>query len=562
MRPREYGLLFAAGLLVVGLVAAFLPVPGYMDAEYYFATGQRLAAGQGFSEPFLWNYLDNPQGLPHPSHAYWLPLTSLFAAAGMKLGGSLTFHAAQIGFVLVAALLPPLTAALANALTRSVSSARLAGILSIFSFFYLPFLPTTDTFALYMFLGGGLLLLLTVNRLKKTGSSPNKNFVEPSIAAPENQPRRHKHIKNDFTPLVSWCLRGEKYIWIRSVTFGLISALMYLSRADGLLWLLIALLALNLTLKVRRVRYSLALLAGFSLLALPWMLRNYSIWGTPFSPGGSAALWFTNYDQLFIFPASQVSFAHWLQSGLVAIVKARLWALGQNLQTALAVQAEIFLAPLILLGAWRLRHQPTVQVGLLAWVLTLAAMTLVFPFAGARGGFFHSGAAVQTLFWALAAAGLDVFLEWGVRVRHWSPQVSRSVFFSAILGFAALLSVYSVGGRVLGLGYKNQPWGAGQTAYIQLQDQFQRLEIPIETVILVNNPPGFYLASQRPAIVIPDGNVDTLLSVAERFGAQIVLVEANHPHGLDALYDNPIAYSQFELLWSDGINHILRIADE
>ncbi|MBC8330699.1 MAG: hypothetical protein H8E28_01835 [Anaerolineae bacterium] len=515
MSKWAFVFLFLLGLLMTGLVGNFQSAPGYMDAEYYFSTGRELAQGQGFNEPFLWNYLDDPQGLPHPSHAYWLPLTSLLAAAGMKLGNSLAFHAAQFGFILCAAGLPVLTAALAFSLTQKTSSALLAGILAIFSIFYIPFLPTTDTFALYMLLGGAII------------------FVPAKIESP----------------------------LLRAVILGLLAGLMYLSRADGLLWLLIALWMLNCDLTIGRMRYSLVLLVAFSLLALPWMLRNYSIWGTPFSPGGAAALWFTDYDQLFAFPAAQINFSHWLQSGFAAIMKARLWALGQNLQTALAVQGEIFLTPLIILGAWRLWHQRRVQVGIAAWGLTLIAMTFVFPYAGARGGFFHSGAALQTLFWALAAVGLDVFLEWGVRVRHWSPRGSRIVFSGAVIGFAALLSVYLVGGRVLGWGAGSQPWGAGQAAYVDLQVELQRLDIPTEAIILVNNPPGFYLASQRPAIVIPDGDMDILLAVARRYGAQIVLLESNHPRGLDDLYNNPTAYSQFELLWSDGESHILQIVD-
>ena len=516
MSKRVFGFLFLLGVAGIGWVGSFQSAPGYMDAEYYFATGRELAQGKGFNEPFLWNYLDDPQGLPHPSHAYWLPLTSLLAAAGMKLGGSVAFHVAQLGFILCAGGLPVLTAALAYSLTRKKNTALLAGILAIFSFFYLPFLPTTDTFAVYMLLGGAIIYM------------PAK--IESLLP--------------------------------RAVILGLLAGLMYLSRADGLLWLLIALWMLNSDLTTGRVRYSMALLVAFSLPALPWMLRNVAIWGTPFSPGGAVALWFTNYDQLFAFPASQIDFSHWLKSGFAAIVNARLWALGQNLQTALAVQGEIFLTPLIVLGAWRLRRQRPVQIGIAAWGLTLIAMTFVFPYAGARGGFFHSGAALQTLFWALAAVGLDVFLEWGARVRRWSPRGSRIVFSSAIIGFAALLSVYLVVGRVLGWGAGSQPWGAGQIAYADLEDQLHRLAIPAEAIILVNNPPGFYLVSQRPSIVIPDGDVDILLAVARRYGAQIVLLEANHPQGLQELFENPIAYSQVALLWSDGESHILRIINE
>lgn len=91
MKKSDYLILFILGLLVSYLAAWMEPVPGYMDAEYYFSGGLRLAEGNGFTEQILWNYLDQPQSLPHPSHTYWMPLPSVVAAAGMLLTGSNTF---------------------------------------------------------------------------------------------------------------------------------------------------------------------------------------------------------------------------------------------------------------------------------------------------------------------------------------------------------------------------------------------------------------------------------------------------------------------------------------
>jgi hypothetical protein len=110
---RDYLMLFIVGLLVALAVAVLQPVPGYMDADYYYAGGIRLASGHGFTETIAWNYLNNPQSLPQPSHAYWYPLASLVAAAGMSLTGKINFVSARILFVLMAAAFPPVVAALA-----------------------------------------------------------------------------------------------------------------------------------------------------------------------------------------------------------------------------------------------------------------------------------------------------------------------------------------------------------------------------------------------------------------------------------------------------------------
>jgi len=96
--------------LVNLMVANFQAVPGYMDAEYYALGGRQLAAGEGFRENILWHYLDDPDGLPHPSHGYWMPLGSIVAAAGMKLVGSDGFPAARLYFFMIAMLVPLATA--------------------------------------------------------------------------------------------------------------------------------------------------------------------------------------------------------------------------------------------------------------------------------------------------------------------------------------------------------------------------------------------------------------------------------------------------------------------
>ena len=100
--------LLATGL-VVNLGAAFwVRTPGYMDAEYYFTTALRVGEGEGFTEPYLWNYLDDPTGIPHPSHLYWMPFTTMIAIGSMMVFGT-SFRLAQIPFLILTIALPILT---------------------------------------------------------------------------------------------------------------------------------------------------------------------------------------------------------------------------------------------------------------------------------------------------------------------------------------------------------------------------------------------------------------------------------------------------------------------
>ena len=85
MKPRHYFFIFLIGLIVRIGVGLLQNNPGYMDADYYFIGGRNLAEGNGFSEFVIWNYLDNPSKIPHPSDGYWMPFASILAAIGMIL---------------------------------------------------------------------------------------------------------------------------------------------------------------------------------------------------------------------------------------------------------------------------------------------------------------------------------------------------------------------------------------------------------------------------------------------------------------------------------------------
>jgi hypothetical protein len=114
---------------------------------------------------------------------------------------------------------------------------------------------------------------------------------------------------------------------------------MSLARSDGLLWLGITFL-MGLTLRIRvsplLTRHSLLItrnlvvsLLGFLLIMFPWYARNLSVYGSLLAPGGSRALWLDNYDQTFMYPASQLTMQSFLALGWKEIISDRLWALTQ-----------------------------------------------------------------------------------------------------------------------------------------------------------------------------------------------------------------------------------------
>lgn len=491
MSARRYSLLFLCGLLVAAVIAAFQGVPGYMDADYYYIGGQHLAAGEGLSEMVLWNYLDDPAGLPHPSHTYWMPLTSVFTALGIQLLPFMPqFEAAQVVFILLTALVPPITATFAYKLLEDQKLATLAGLLAALPGFYSAFYPTTDAFVLVTLLGG----------------------------------------------LFFWrTLQLDR--WKHFLMLGVLAGLLHMARADGLMWLAVIAAAIYYKRQsINPLSSNVAALVGYLLVAAPWLWRNLTQFGTVMPPGGSAGLWLLDYDELYTYPATILSFTRWQQAGIAQLLTDRGWAWGLNLLTALAVQGEIFLGPLALIGAWQLRKKLTIKLGWLAWGLVFAVMTLVFPFPGARGGFFHSGAAFMPLVWTLAPLGLKTGISWMAGRRKWQPQQAWRVFSMGLLALAMVVTVFTAVNQL------RAPWDGSTKQYQQVEAHLRTLGAQADHMLMVNNPPTYYAVTQRPAIVIPHGNLDNLMQAAARYRPDYLILDANNAKALGDLYQEPQDY--------------------
>lgn len=486
---RDALLLYLLALGLMGGVALALQTPGYMDADYYFGGALRLAQGAGFSEPYLWNYLAPVTALPAPSHLYWMPLTSLVAAAGMVVFGD-SFRAAQVMMVLTAATLPVLALYIARVeLGGSRRVGWVAGLLAALGGFFLVRWGTTDGFGLYGLVGTGF-LLTTAHGLRGPG-------------------------------------------WRCWLAAGLLAALAHLTRADGVLLVGVGgLLALGYAVRERwpwqRLLMAWGLLVlGYLLLMGPWLVRNVLVIGSPLAPGGSQSLWLHDYNELFNYQ-QPLTLADYLAPGWGAIARQKLDGLWQMAQNMVAVQGLIVVTPLIVLAAWQRRRDPLVQTGLLYEAVLVLVMGVVFTLPGVRGGFFHSAAALHPLLMALGALGLDAAVDWAAaRLPHWQPEAAKPRFAGLLLAVAAVLTL-AVTVRPL------QTWNADVALYAEGQ-AWLAANAP-EAVLAVGNPPGWWAGTGHAAVVIPNGDAEMLWAVVEQFDVDVVLLDANHPGGLADVY--------------------------
>jgi hypothetical protein len=525
---RSLLILFLLALLA--RVVAILPQdqPSYMDAAYYYDIALNLAQGQGLTEPFLWNYLDNPAGLPHPSHLYWMPLPTLVAWTGLVLFGH-TYQAAQIPFALLSAVFPLVSYWVALQTTGNRRHAWLAGLLTVFSGFYVLYWGHTDNFTPFALAGS----LSLVAAWRASQARPKSEAGGLALGA------------------------------------GVLAGLAHLSRADGPL-LLVAIavsnikyqipndksqttnpksLISNLQSLISGLRFDIwhlvFVILGYTLVMLPWFARDWAVAGSPLPATGAQSIWLTTYDDLFSY-GRELSLPTYLAWGGSNILRSKLDALWLNMQTLIAVLGMVFLAPLALVGGWQLRRHPLYQLAAWYGTLLFLAMTFVFTFPGQRGGLFHSGGALLPFIIAAAPVGLDAIVEWAAaRRRGWDVRLATQVFGIGLVGMAILVSGFlyyrGVGARA------RQPEAVAPystlAAWLAGRGEANAL-------VMVGDPPGYWYYSGGLSIVVPNEPVETTLAVADRYGAHYLVLDANRPAPLASLYEGTTAHPRLNLVES------------
>lgn len=503
---RDGLLLFCLALVVRLAVAAFVPQPGYMDSAYYAAGAAQLARGGGLCEPFLWNYLDDPAGIPHPGFLYWMPLPSLLAAPfAVLVPGS--FFALQLPFATLSALLPLVAYGLAWQTVERRRAAWLAGLFTLFSGFFFPFWTLPETFAPYA-LFGSLALWLAGGKMREA----------------EN---------------------GQYAI---SLFVGLLVGLAHLTRADGILLLPVVVLVPLISSKSRIKHHAsriTVVIFGYLLVMAPWFLRNLSVTGAPLSPAGTKTLWLTDYDDLFCY-GCDLSLRFYLAWGWDNILHSKLFALWANVQRFLAEDCLIFLFPLVIVGLYRLRRRPSFFLAIIYFFLIYLTHSLAFTFPGWRGGFFHASGVLLPFLYAAAVEGLDAVVGWAARRRrNWNRRQAQAVFVAAVVLGAVVLSAYAMVEKLL-------VWRDTDLIYKEADHWLAQQKAEI-AVVMVDNPPAFWYHTGRPAVVVPNGGPDTLLAAADRYGVQYVLLDPNRPAPLARLYDGTTSHPRLRPVatWKD-----------
>lgn len=510
---RRSGVAFA----LVALVGAFLitrwtVAPNYTDAYYHLNAANRLASGQGLTDAYVWTYVGALDHLPMPSHLYWMPLTSFLAGVSMMLFNAPGNYAvAQLPFVLMFAATACVGFWIGGLLGGTARHAWVAGLLTLLSGFYAKFWGALDTFAPYALVGS--LCLVVIGLAARMGSLGSR------------APKKYTDLMSKHRPL--------RYFAVTAFVAGMLAGLGHLTRADGLLLLIVAAFIIILEHRyayLKRIILLLALLAaGYGLIMLPYFARNLNEIGTPLPLGGTQAIWFDEYNDIFNYPPD-ASPATLFADGLGAFIDGRREALVNNIGTFVAVEGMVILTPLMLIGLWRRRHDGFLYPFALYALGLHLAMTFVFPFPGYRGGLLHSAAALIPFWAALGVAGLDDVVNWvAKRRRRWKAQTAKQVFSGGLVVLALGLTLYiGLSGRV----YPQSP-----ALYGELLDT-----LPADARILSDDPPELYYYTGMGGAMLPNAAPETLLEIARRYEIDYLLLKqdtAGMPAPLLGILENP-----------------------
>lgn len=449
---REVGPLFLLFLLALGtrlLFGSFLPFPGLDDPPFYLTVARNLAEGRGLVIDVIWSYLVPFRAVTHPSNELWMPLPSLVLFPFFKLFGPGLIVAQTVG-AFVGAALAPLTWLTARAISQSPGVALFSGLLVAVNPL-LAYQAVSADSSVYFAVFGAAALLLSATRL-------------PFFA-------------------------------------GVFSGIAYLARSDG------ALLMILLMLQDRTAKRAGAVLLGAALVAVPWLMRNYSVFGTTVPvPALSLAL-LPDYSGLFRYTSPLPELDWGYQAAL------RMQALGHNLGLVL-VQALFPIAPLAIAGFVTARSSPVVVKGGIALAGVFVLTALVFPVPTIHGTFYHSVGAFLPLLTVLAVIGL-FRLGRSIGQRLFEDASFTSVVFAAAALFLTLIQLAMA---IPAASELHGHWaGQFETASNWLSERRRG-------TVMTNEPHTLHYASGAPTIMLPWGDSpDAAREAAQRYGARHVV---------------------------------------
>jgi hypothetical protein len=124
-------------------------------------------------------------------------------------------------------------------------------------------------------------------------------------------------------------------------------------------------------------------------------------------------------------------------------------------------------------------------------------------------------------------------------MRGWSLNSARNFFSAGLIGLALLLTVLVSSSRLFDTQTRRLTWNDSFDLYARLERFLTTKGALPDDVVMVNNSPGYYVSTKRPAISIPYSPLDDLCEAAQRYKARYLLLEIDQIPGNSDLFRGP-----------------------
>lgn len=368
-----------------------------MDAAYYHIMVDQLENGKGFTEPFIWHFLNDYHSIEHPMD-YWMPLgIVLYYIARLCCGvaGEIWLN------ILIWSTLSILVYIEVLRVAKSIVASAFAWLTMLFCGRYLFYLLTTDNIVFYALLG--------FFYFKFLGYKKSRWHVTAAIGG-----------------------------------------LCTLTRIEGILIALFGGLC-----ELYRTR-SFKVIIGYTFVLMlvlsPWLVRNYRVFEHPW-PSNSKALLLRQYDDMFNRNAA-INIDNYWKLGLHTIVKQKLNGLWYSMLNLVAAPGLLIMYPIWLAGLIQLWNRGG-NVFTLLLILFWFFCGILIPLQAEKGSALHISAFFSPYYAILGGVGISQ-----IKNRYHVSQKICLLLTSIILFWLMFASYYSMSALAKGYAADNESYEA------------------------------------------------------------------------------------------------------
>ena len=507
------GTIFLLAVVVRAIAAAAVAFPVPEDTAYYAGVARNLVEGRGLVSDALWSYQTQPLVVPRAAFEVWLPLPSLLAAIPIWLAGAANwFRAAQVVSVVsggaIAALAWRLGADAAAEMGLPTARARNlaigSGLTACFLGPLVVFGAFPDSTGLFAALSLAACLLMTRIAARPAGLADRRLILLGLLLGFAALTRSEAIWLG-----VAWAL----VVWLRTRTGAPDDA-----HATGA--------------KIgRRAGLALVLVpaAVAALAYAPWAIRDWIAFGTPLPGQTLANALSVNGFDIFAYQ-DPPTLARYLAQGPEALASMRVAGTAHNFFDVIAIPTfPIGLIGLLALP-WTGRRAVMQPLAITA-VCTFVFTSLVFPVSTIWGTFLHAAGSIYVLLTVSSLIALDGLIVRIGRFRGWTRPV-------AWLGpaFAVAVSVPLLVVSIVTVGKQS---GDEQVRYQALPAALAAAGVPLadNAPIITDHPIWLAESARLPTLALPQESPQSVLALAHRFGAKLVVVSLDNDGAWPGILD-------------------------